>query len=84
MGTASTVLILNLLSVWVEIILLKAIELVVLQEDGLLYHGLIGLCEEVVFLDVVLIWGHHFGQITLQEASLAILLGLLRTSRRLL
>ena len=69
---------------WVEIILLKAIELVMLQEDGLLYHGLIGLSEEVVFLDVVLIWGHHLSQIALQEASLAILLRLLRTSGRLL
>ena len=55
-----------------------------LQEKGLLDHGFIRLCEKVVFLDVILIWCHHFGQITLQEASLAILLGLLRTSRRLL
>ena len=54
-----------------------------LQEKGLLDHGLIGLREEVVFLDIVLVWGHHFGKITLQEACLAIL-GLLRTSRWLL
>lgn len=84
MGTSSTVLIVQLLTIWVEIVLLEAIELVVLQEEGLLYHGFVGLREEVVFLDVVLVWGHHLGQITLQEASLAILLGLLRTSRRLL
>ena len=69
---------------WVEIILLETIELVVLQEEGLLYHGLIRLSEEVVFLDIVLIWGHHLSQISLQEASLAILLGLLRTSGGLL
>ena len=69
----------------VEIVLLEAIELVVLEEKGLLYHGLIWLCEEVVFLDVVLVRGHHFSQITLQEAIFPILLCLLRSSpRRLL
>jgi hypothetical protein len=63
------------LGIW---LLLKAVELVVLQEDRLLNHGLVRLCEKIVFLYVVLVRGNCFGQVSLQEVTFHALLLLTR------
>ena len=52
-----------------EVSVFEAVELVVLQERGLLHHGLVWLSEEVVFLHLVLRHRAHLCQITLQEVA---------------
>lgn len=58
------------------VLLLEPIELVVLEKDRLLNHGLVWLSKKVVFLHTLVVWADHLGQITLQVVILESLLWL--------
>ena len=78
----SSILLLHLLALdLVLILVLEAVELVVLQQDALLNHGLVRLSEEVVLLHVHLVWRHaaHFSHIPLQRLLRILLLPALQT-----
>ena len=54
------------------ILVLESVQLVVLEQDALLYHRLVRLCEKVILLDVmVLIRTDNFGHVSLQVVTLS-------------
>ena len=60
---------LELLLLSLLVLLLKAVKLVVLQQETLLDHRLVRLGEEVVLFDIVLV-SDHFSHIPLQIVAL--------------
>ena len=59
------------------ILVLESVQLVVLEQDALLHHRLVRLCEKVILLDVmVLIRTDNFGHVSLEVVTLSTTLGL--------
>ena len=84
-GHASILLLHRLALDLVLILVLQSVELVVLQQDTLLNHGLVRLREEVVLLHVHLVWwdAGHLSHVPLQRV-LRVVAPALQTFRHVL
>ena len=84
-GHASILLLHRLALDLVLILVLQSVELVVLQQDTLLNHGLVRLREEVVLLHVHLVWwdAAHLSHVPLQRV-LRVVAPALQTFRHVL
>lgn len=57
------------------ILVLESVQLVMLEQDALLDHRLVRLCEKVIFLDVMVLirTTDNFGHVSLQIVTLSLL-----------